>query len=80
MQLEEFLWSKVRDGAKLGQDVDGEPRPFTASRAQKLLRAAESMEPLPRSGRTGHRQYRLHYQKRFSKESKRGGWFSCGAR
>ena len=80
VQLEEMLWSKVTESANLGQDIDGKPRPFTPSRAQNLLRAAEAMEPLPRSGRTGHKQYRLHYQKRFSKENKGGGWFSCGGR
>eukprot|EP01043_Picozoa_sp_COSAG02_P079396 COSAG02_NODE_18347_length_944_cov_3.556088_2_plen_82_part_00 len=72
VKLEEFLMSKVEENAVL------RGTPFTEARAKKLLRAAEAMEPLPPSGRTGHRQYRLHYHKRFKKEGKSGRCFACG--
>jgi hypothetical protein len=73
VKLEEFLMRKVDEKAVL------RATPFTETRAKKLLRAAEAMEPLPPSGKTGHRQYRQHYHKRFKKEGKNGGCFACGS-
>jgi hypothetical protein len=87
VKLEELLLRKVEEGAFLKNrhavDEGGHHpyEPFTADRAEKLLRAAEAMEPLPPKGKMGHRQYRLHYQKRFRKDGdgqrKGGGWFAC---
>lgn len=73
VKLEDFLTQQVEEAAELSGQT------FTKERAFSVLRAAESMHPLPRSGKTGHRHYRLYYQKRFSNEGQ-SGWFSCMGR